>query len=171
MDLGALYQEVILEHNRSPRNYGPLPAPTGKAQGLNPMCGDEVTVWVAMEGDTVQDVSFEGTGCAISKASASMMTQAVKGKSRAEAEALFAQFHALVTGQGATPDASLGKLKVFSGVVRFPTRVKCASLAWHAMREAIGDAGRGSRDAGRGTQDAGRGTPDAGRESHDAGPE
>jgi nitrogen fixation NifU-like protein len=171
MDLGALYQEVILEHNRSPRNYGPLPAPTGKAQGLNPMCGDEVTVWVAMEGDTVQDVSFEGTGCAISKASASMMTQAVKGKSRAEAEALFAQFHALVTGQGATPDASLGKLKVFSGVVRFPTRVKCASLAWHAMREAIGtqDAGRGTRDteaqgARREARDAGRGTQDAGAE-------
>lgn len=138
MDLGALYQEVILEHNRSPRNFGPLDRPTGKAEGRNPLCGDEVTVWVEMNGDTVAEASFVGTGCAISKASASMMTQAVKGKSRAEAETLFAHFHALVTGQSATPDAALGKLKVFAGVARFPTRVKCASLAWHAMREAIG---------------------------------
>jgi nitrogen fixation NifU-like protein len=112
------------------------------------MCGDEVTVWVQMDGDTVQGVSFEGHGCAISKASASMMTQAIQGKSRAEAEALFTKFHALVTGQSPTPDASLGKLKVFSGVARFPTRVKCASLAWHAMREAM-DAGRESRVASR----------------------
>lgn len=158
MDLGALYQEVILEHNRSPRNYGPLDSATGRAEGHNPMCGDEVTVWVEMEGERVQNVSFEGRGCAISKASASMMTQAVKGKSRAEAEALFDQFHALVTGRGATPDASLGKLKVFSGVARFPTRVKCASLAWHAMREAIG---LGTRDSGHETSDSGRETRDA----------
>lgn len=151
MDPGALYQEVILEHNRSPRNYGPLESATGQAQGHNPMCGDEVTVWVEMADDRVHDVSFEGHGCAISKASASMMTQAIKGKSRAEAEALFDQFHALVTGQDATPDASLGKLKVFSGVARFPTRVKCASLAWHAMREALGagkagNAGKAGKD-------------------------
>ena len=138
MDLGALYQEVILEHNRSPKNYGPLDKSTGKAEGRNPLCGDEVTVWVAMDGDTVSAASFEGHGCAISKASASMMTQAVKGKTRAEAEALFGHFHGLVTGQEATPDPALGKLKVFAGVARFPTRVKCASLAWHALREAIG---------------------------------
>ncbi len=138
MDLGALYQEVILEHNRSPKNYGPLAQSTGKAEGRNPLCGDEVTVWVAMDGDTVSAASFEGHGCAISKASASMMTQAVKGKTRAEAEALFGHFHGLVTGQESTPDPALGKLKVFAGVARFPTRVKCASLAWHALREAIG---------------------------------
>lgn len=144
MDLGALYQEVILEHNRSPRNYGPLESATGRAEGHNPMCGDEVTVWVEMADDRVHNVSFEGHGCAISKASASMMTQAILGKSRAEAEALFDQFHALVTGQQATPDASLGKLKVFSGVARFPTRVKCASLAWHAMRQAI-EAGKAGK--------------------------
>jgi len=142
MDLGALYQEVILEHNRSPRNYGPLESATGKGEGHNPMCGDEVTVWVEMDGDQVQAVSFEGHGCAISKASASMMTQAIAGKSRAEAEALFTRFHDLVTGQSTTADTSLGKLKVFSGVARFPTRVKCASLAWHAMKEAMGGAGR-----------------------------
>jgi nitrogen fixation NifU-like protein len=138
MDLGALYQEVILEHNRSPRNYGELDHATGKAAGRNPMCGDEVTVWVEMDGDTVKSASFEGHGCAISKASASMMTQALKGKSREEAEALFQKFHALVTGQSRDADPSLGKLKVFAGVARFPTRVKCASLAWHAMKEAMG---------------------------------
>lgn len=103
------------------------------------MCGDEVAVWLSMEGDEIAEVSFIGTGCAISKASASMMTQAIKGKSRADAERVFAQFHAMVTGQHADPagDATLGKLKVFSGVARFPARVKCASLAWHAMKEAL----------------------------------
>ena len=154
MDLGALYQEVILEHNRSPRNFGPLEQSTGKAAGRNPLCGDEVTVWIEMDGDTVRQASFVGTGCAISKASASMMTQAVKGKSRAEAEVLFSHFHSLVTGQSATPDAALGKLKVFAGVARFPTRVKCASLAWHAMRDALyedrgGDGGDGGEATAR----------------------
>ncbi|ODT00165.1 MAG: SUF system NifU family Fe-S cluster assembly protein [Gemmatimonadetes bacterium SCN 70-22] len=139
MDLGQLYQDVILEHNRNPRNWGELPPPSAHAEGHNPMCGDEVTVWLRMEGDRVADISFVGTGCAISKASASMMTQAVRGKTRAEAEAIFAQFHAMVTGQAAAAGAesALGKLKVFSGVARFPTRVKCASLAWHAMKEAL----------------------------------
>ena len=138
MDLGALYQEVILEHNRSPRNFGELAGASGHAHGRNPLCGDEVTIWVKVEGDRVTDASFVGNGCAISKASASMMTQALKGKTRAEAEALFERFHAMVTGQGRGGDAELGKLKVFAGVARFPTRVKCASLAWHAMKEALG---------------------------------
>lgn len=139
MDLGALYQDVILEHNRSPKNFGELPGASTQAAGRNPMCGDEVTVWLQVEGDTIRDVSFVGSGCAISKASASMMTQAVKGKTRAEAEAVFERFHAMVTGQHSDPahDPALGKLKVFAGVARFPTRVKCASLAWHAMAEAL----------------------------------
>jgi nitrogen fixation NifU-like protein len=106
------------------------------------MCGDEVTVWLKLEDDRVTDISFVGTGCAISKASASMMTQAIKGKTRAEAEAVFEQFHAMVTGHHANPagDATVGKLKVFAGVARFPARVKCASLAWHAMHEALHQA-------------------------------
>ncbi len=144
MDLGNLYQDVILEHNRNPRNWGELEPPSRRADGRNPMCGDEVTVWLKVDGDRLADVSFVGTGCAISKASASMMTQAVKGKTRAEAEEVFSQFHAMVTGDAAAraegPPASLGKLKVFSGVARFPARVKCASLAWHAMREALAGA-------------------------------
>lgn len=143
MDLGQLYQDVILEHNRNPRNWGELPAPSRHAQGHNPMCGDEVTVWLRLEGDRVADIHFMGTGCAISKASASMMTQAVKGKTRAEADEIFAQFHAMVTGQAVVPGggSALGKLKVFAGVARFPTRVKCASLAWHALKEALGTPG------------------------------
>ncbi|MGQ0650357.1 MAG: Fe-S cluster assembly sulfur transfer protein SufU [Gemmatimonadaceae bacterium] len=138
MELSTLYQDVILEHNRSPRNFGELAGASGSAHGKNPLCGDEVTIWLKVEGDLVADASFVGTGCAISKASASMMTQAVKGKTRSEATALFERFHAMVTGQGAEEDTALGKLKVFSGVSRFPTRVKCASLAWHAMKEALG---------------------------------
>lgn len=138
MELGALYQDVILDHNRSPRNFGELAGASGSAHGRNPMCGDEVTIWLKVEGDVVTDASFVGTGCAISKASASMMTQALKGRTRADAERLFQRFHAMVTGQDAADEAALGKLKVFSGVSRFPTRVKCASLAWHAMKEALG---------------------------------
>lgn len=140
MELGALYQEVILEHNRSPRNMRELADASGCAHGKNPLCGDEVTIWLQVEGDTVSDVTFMGNGCAISKASASMMTQAIKGKSRAEAEELFARFHALVTGTGSATDQELGKLRVFSGVAKFPTRVKCASLAWHAMKDALSQA-------------------------------
>lgn len=136
MDLGALYQDVILEHNRSPKNFGELAEASGTAHGRNPMCGDEVTIWLKVDGDVVRDVSFVGSGCAISKASASMMTQAVKGKTRGEATKLFEAFHGMVTGHP-MDEATLGKLKVFSGVSRFPTRVKCASLAWHAMKEAL----------------------------------
>jgi nitrogen fixation NifU-like protein len=150
MDLGSLYQDVILEHNRNPRNWGELSPPSRRADGHNPMCGDEVTVWVRVEGDRVADVSFVGHGCAISKASASMMTQAIRGKTRAEAEEVFEHFHSMVTGQHADPagDAAIGKLKVFSGVSRFPARVKCASLAWHAMKEALEGSEGGAGGAG-----------------------
>jgi nitrogen fixation protein NifU and related proteins len=144
-DLGALYQEVILDHNRSPRNWGELEDASRRVNGHNPLCGDQLTLDVRFDGDVISELKFTGEGCAISKASASMMTQAVKGKTRAEAERLFERFHALVTGKdggarsgsAAGPDASLGRLKVFEGVARFPTRVKCASLAWHALRAAI----------------------------------
>jgi nitrogen fixation protein NifU and related proteins len=135
-DLGELYQSIILDHNRTPRNHRAMADATGHADGRNPLCGDTVTVWVRVDGDTIADVSFVGSGCAISKASASLMTAAVKGKTRAEADAIFAQFHDLVTGQ-ASDTAALGRLAAFGGVSRFPMRVKCASLAWHALRAAL----------------------------------
>jgi nitrogen fixation NifU-like protein len=133
-----LYQNVILEHNRAPRNYRAMPDADGQAEGHNPLCGDQVTVWVRMDGEVIGDVSFQGAGCAISRASASLMTSAVKGKSRAEAAALFDRFHRLVTGRltEAAPE-TLGKLAVFSGVSAFPVRVKCASLAWHTLKSAL----------------------------------
>ncbi|HEX9563420.1 MAG TPA: SUF system NifU family Fe-S cluster assembly protein [Gemmatimonadaceae bacterium] len=139
MDLGALYEEVILDHNRSPRNWGEIPDATRRVQGTNPLCGDRLTLTLRMDGDTISDVRFVGEGCAISKASASMMTQAVKGKTRTEAEALFEGFHNLVTGKvgDAPPDKSLGSLRAFAGVSRFPTRVKCATMAWHALKEGM----------------------------------
>ncbi len=135
-NLEALYQETILEHNRRPRNFRALDGATGHAEGRNPLCGDQVGVWVRMDGDQVAEVSFQGQGCAIAKASASLMTAAVAGKSRAEAEALFDRFHAMVTGE-AGADASLGSLKVLGGVSKYPIRVKCATLAWHAMKAAM----------------------------------
>ncbi|HEX7123757.1 MAG TPA: SUF system NifU family Fe-S cluster assembly protein [Gemmatimonadaceae bacterium] len=138
MNTNALYEEIILDHNRSPRNFGELPGANRTARGHNPMCGDQLTLWLRMDGDTIADARFTGEGCAISKASASMMTQAIKGKSRAEAEDLFERFHALVTGKGGeAPDKSLGSLRAFAGVARFPMRVKCASLAWHALKDAL----------------------------------
>lgn len=137
-ELRDLYQDVILEHSKAPRNYRELPAANHKAEGFNPLCGDRFTVYVMMEGDSIRDISFQGSGCAISKASASMMTQIVKGKSAAEAEKLFDSFHKLVTGHAqSNGDADLGKLTVFSGVSEFPARVKCASLAWHTLRAAL----------------------------------
>lgn len=136
-DLTGMYQEVILEHNRAPKNFGALNDATGSSAGQNPLCGDEVTVWLKIENDIVTEASFVGAGCAISKASASMMTQAIKGKHRSEVEDLFRQFHAMVTGSEEVPLSELGKLKAFSGVARFPARVKCASLAWHAMHEVL----------------------------------
>ena len=134
--LSELYQSVILDHNRAPRNYRAMEHPTGSAEGYNPLCGDQVRVFVRVEDAVVRDVSFQGNGCAISRASASLMTAAVKGKPVAEAERLFAGFHALLTGGPAT-DAELGKLAVLGGVREFPTRVKCATIAWHALRQAM----------------------------------
>ena len=137
-ELRDLYQDVILEHSKSPRNYRELPEANHKAEGFNPLCGDRFTVYVTMDGDAIRDISFQGSGCAISKASASMMTQIVKGKSAAEAEKLFDSFHRLVTGQAhANGDADLGKLAVFSGVSEYPARVKCATLAWHTLHAAL----------------------------------
>jgi len=140
-ELGDLYQEVILDHNRRPRNFGDLPASARRADGHNPLCGDRVTVSVVQEGEILRDVRFQGSGCAISKASASMMTEGLKGKTRAQAEALFQAFHRLLTEDGAPADpAVLGKLVVFSGVREFPVRVKCATLAWHTLRAALENA-------------------------------
>ena len=137
-DLRDLYQELILEHSKAPRNYRGSPAANRKAEGFNPLCGDRFTVYLTMEGDSIRDVSFQGSGCAISKASASMMTQSVKGKSAAEAEKIFQSFHRLVTGLDHSSGASeLGKLTVFSGVSEFPARVKCATLAWHTLQAAL----------------------------------
>ena len=142
-DLSDLYQQVILDHNKMPRNFHKLDGNVRHADGYNPLCGDKVTVYLALEGDTVRDISFEGSGCAISKASASMMTEALKGKTLPEVGVFFGAFHYLITGQpggecagdGGQPD--LGKLVVFSGVKEFPVRVKCATLAWHTLRAAI----------------------------------
>jgi nitrogen fixation protein NifU and related proteins len=138
-NLRDLYQDVILEHSKTPRNYRELPAANHKAEGFNPLCGDRFTVYVTLDGDAIRDVSFQGSGCAISKASASMMTQSVKGKTTAEAEKIFERFHEMVTGHApANQDESeLGKLTVFSGVSEFPVRVKCATLAWHTLHAAL----------------------------------
>jgi nitrogen fixation NifU-like protein len=137
-DLRDLYQDVILEHSKAPRNFRPQPAANHKAEGYNPLCGDRFTVYLTLDGQKIQDISFEGSGCAISKASASMMTQSVKGKTVAEAEKLFGQFHEMVTGKAASGEAEdLGKLAVFSGVSEFPVRVKCATLAWHTLEAAL----------------------------------
>ena len=136
-DLRDLYQELILEHSKHPRNFRALPDASRKVEGFNPLCGDHFTVYLKLDGDTVSDVSFEGTGCAISKSSASVMTQALKGKSKQQAEELFNQFHNLVTGKSHATIEELGKLAAFSGVSEFPVRVKCAILAWHAVHEAL----------------------------------
>jgi len=138
-DLRELYQTMILDHNKNPRNFGHLAEPTHQADGHNPLCGDELTVYAHVEGDRVTDISFEGSGCAISTASASLMTEFAKGRTRDEIETGFERFHHLVT---AAPDEDvdapdLGKLAVFSGVREFPVRVKCATLAWHTLRAAL----------------------------------
>ena len=138
-DLRELYQEVILEHSKAPRNYRELTEANHSAEGYNPLCGDHFSVYLDLEGDLIRDISFYGSGCAISQASASMMTQTVKGKTKAEAEKLFDQFRELVTGQSAANGnrAELGKLAVFAGVSEFPVRVKCATLAWHILHAAL----------------------------------
>ena len=137
-DLRDLYQEVILDHSKAPRNFRALPNANHKAEGFNPLCGDHFTVYLDLDSDTIRDVAFQGSGCAISKASASMMTQVLKGKTKAEAEKLFTEFHEMVTGKNREGDPEeLGKLAVFSGVSEFPVRVKCATLAWHALHAAL----------------------------------
>jgi len=136
-ELRELYQEVILEHSKKPRNYRVLESANHKAEGFNPLCGDHYTVFVDVKDGSIQDITFQGTGCAISRASASMMTQSLKGKTTAEAESIFSKFHGLVTGHSTATEEELGKLAVFAGVSEFPVRVKCASLAWHAMRAAL----------------------------------
>lgn len=147
-DLDELYQTLILEHNKAPRNFRALESSTGHAEGRNPLCGDSFEIWVEVKDGIIADASFQGQGCAISKASASMMTTAIKGKSVSEATALFDRFHQVVTGK--TPDEPaaksevrqvLGCLSAFAGVSAFPIRVKCATLAWHAMMKAVGEQG------------------------------
>ena len=133
-----LYQEVILDHNRSPRNFRVMEDATRSVEGYNPLCGDHYTVFVKLEADRITDVSFTGAGCAISKASASVMSSMVKGKTLEEAEALYRSFHLLVKGEGVAGDA-VGKLAAFAGVSEFPARVKCASLAWHTLHAALRD--------------------------------
>ena len=138
-ELSELYQDTILEHNKNPRNFREIENADREALGNNPLCGDALKVYVKMDGETVADVAFKGSGCAISKASASMMTQAVKGRSREEAEQLFSEFHEMVTG-GLDPEneeTHLGRLKIFAGVLEFPARVKCASLSWHTLHAAL----------------------------------
>jgi nitrogen fixation protein NifU and related proteins len=137
-DLRDLYQELILEHSKTPRNYRQPAAVNHQAEGYNPLCGDHFTVYLEMEGDAIRDIGFQGAGCAISKASASIMTQLVKGKTKEDAAKLFDRFQKLVTGNEATgTQAELGKLTVFSGVSEFPARVKCATLAWHTLQAAL----------------------------------
>ena len=137
IDLRDLYQEVILDHGTHPRNFHEMPEANRKAEGYNPLCGDRVTIYLELKDDTIADISFGGTGCAICKSSCSMMTQAVAGKSIDETETLFQRFHSLVTGNCETNGASLGKLEVFSGIRQFPLRVKCATLPWHTLRAAF----------------------------------
>jgi nitrogen fixation protein NifU and related proteins len=149
-ELRELYQEVILDHSKRPRNFREIPGATGRADGFNPLCGDKATVFLELDGDVVKDVSFKGAGCSISTASASMMTEALRGKTRAEAEALFERFHRLVTSDpllARTDNApDLGKLAAFSGVSEFPVRVKCASLPWHTFKAALAGVGQASTE-------------------------
>lgn len=144
-ELNDLYQEVIVDHSLHPHNYHAMADAQNKAEGYNPLCGDQVTVYLKLKGDKIEDISFEGKGCAISKASASVMTEVVKDKTKQETQALFDTFHKLIKGEANTQadEESLGKLAAFSGVHEFPTRVKCAILAWHTLRSAL-DAKKGT---------------------------
>lgn len=138
MDLSDLYQDIIIDHNRAPRNFRRIEPATHVADGFNPLCGDKLRVYVKLDGDRVEDVSFEGSGCAISVASASLMTDRLKGRNRAEAEALFNDMHALLTGNDAAPPADeFGKLGALAGVRAYPSRVKCATLCWHTLQAAL----------------------------------
>jgi nitrogen fixation NifU-like protein len=143
-ELADLYQQLILDHNKSPRNRRRMEDPTQKSEGYNPLCGDRITLYLRLEGDVIEDIAFEGSGCAISTASASLMTQALKGRTAAEAELLFGKFHGLVAGEpgergGESDGPALGKLEALAGVRQFPARVKCATLAWHTMKAALDD--------------------------------
>ena len=140
-ELSDLYQEVILDHNKQPRNYRVMEDATRSFEGLNPLCGDQMTVYVKLDGDRIEDVAFQARGCAISKASASLMTEGIKGKTAGEVEALFQRVHAMLTTprDEAVDETDLGKLAVLSGVREFPSRIKCASLSWHALRAALKD--------------------------------
>jgi nitrogen fixation NifU-like protein len=142
-ELSELYQQVILDHNKKPRNFRKLETANHTAEGFNPLCGDQLTVYLYLEADAVKDISFEGSGCAISKAAASMMTQAVKGKTKEEVEQLFDEFHKMVTGDLDEENTAnrLGNLKIFAGVRDFPVRVKCATLSWHTMHAALRNQG------------------------------
>ncbi|HEX5460396.1 MAG TPA: SUF system NifU family Fe-S cluster assembly protein [Steroidobacteraceae bacterium] len=137
MDLKDLYRDVILDHNKRPRNFGRIEPSDSHAEGHNPLCGDRLTVWLRLKDDRIEDIRFEGKGCAISTASASLMTEAVKGKDRGAVQSLYGRIHSLLTQQDAMPDASLGKLAALSGVREFPARVKCASLCWHTLNAAL----------------------------------
>ncbi len=136
-DLRDLYQEVILDHYRKPRNFRSLADANRKAEGFNPLCGDRLTLYVKLKDGVIADATFEGSGCAISTASASLLTESIKGKTEHEAEMLFQSFRDVVTGSGETPNTDLGKLDVLAGVREFPVRVKCATLAWHTLRAAL----------------------------------
>jgi nitrogen fixation protein NifU and related proteins len=136
-DIGELYQSIIIDHNRAPRNFRAMELADRSAEGYNPLCGDHLKVWVKLDGDCIADVSFQGSGCAISKASASLMTTVIKGKTLPDAEKIFDSFHRMVTGQGGPADDLPRKLAVFAGVREFPARVKCASLSWHALKSAL----------------------------------
>ena len=138
MDLKDLYQEIIVDHNRQPRNFGPMEDADRSLEGFNPLCGDRLTLYLKLDGDRIRDIHFDGTGCAISVASASLMTEALKGKTLADAEALFQDFHELLTVDNPDPDLDkLGKLAALAGVRDYPTRVKCATLCWHTLHSAL----------------------------------
>jgi nitrogen fixation NifU-like protein len=149
-DLRDLYQEVILDHSKRPRNFRVPADANRRAEGYNPLCGDKETVYLKLDGDVVRDAAFQGSGCAISTASASMMTESVKGKSRGEVESLFESFHELITGEPspAPAGADLGKLEVFAGVREYPVRIKCATLPWHAMKAALNGGATVSTEEG-----------------------
>jgi nitrogen fixation NifU-like protein len=136
-ELNELYQEVILDHNRRPRNFRAIDGATATQEGFNPLCGDHLTLFLKVDNGVIADVAFQGSGCAISKASASLMTEALKGRTVEQARALFDRFHQMITSDPASPVGNLGKLAVLAGVREFPTRVKCASLAWHTMKAAV----------------------------------
>ena len=137
MDLKELYRDVILDHNRHPRNFGPLEGASHHAEGNNPLCGDRLSLTLRLKGDRIEDIRFEGSGCAISTASASLMTEAVKGRDRSSVRQLFERVHALLTQPDGAPDPALGKLAALSGVREFPARVKCATLSWHTLNAAL----------------------------------